>query len=112
MSPTRLLNRLLTWLLTRLAVWIPFWLACCLALPAKAALVVDEMSVMVQMTKEDRIVVTERFKATVSGNRTNHGMYRTIPLKPRFEGLERQNVDFRVMGVFIDGNPYPTDDVK
>jgi len=112
MSPTRLLNRLLTWLLTRLAVWIPFWLACCLALPAKAALVVDEMSVMVQMTKEDRIVVTERFKATVSGDRTNHGMYRTIPLKPRFEGLERQNVDFRVMGVFIDGNPYPTDDVK
>ena len=70
------------------------------------------MSVMVQMTKEDLIVVTERFEATVSGNRSNHGMYRTIPLKPRFEGLERQKVGFRVMGVFIDGKPYPTDDVK
>ncbi|MBQ1845346.1 MAG: hypothetical protein II132_05370, partial [Desulfovibrio sp.] len=67
---------------------------------------------MVQMTKEDLIVVTERFEATVSGNRSNHGMYRTIPLKPRFEGLERQKVGFRVMDVFIDGKPCPTDDVK
>ncbi|MBQ2475840.1 MAG: hypothetical protein II515_01015, partial [Desulfovibrio sp.] len=63
---------------------------------------------MVQMTKEDLIVVTERFEATVSGNRSNHGMYRTIPLKPRFEGLERQKVGFRVMDVFIDGKPCPT----
>ena len=52
------------------------------------------MSVMVQMTKEDLIVVTERFEATVSEDRSNHGMYRTIPLKPRFEGLERQKVGF------------------
>ncbi|MCR5258719.1 MAG: DUF2207 domain-containing protein [Desulfovibrio sp.] len=78
----------------------------------RAAVIVDAMRVMVKMTKEDRIVVTERFEATVTGDRTNHGMYRTIPLKPRFEGLERQHVGFKVIGVSIDGKPYPTDDVK
>ncbi len=92
--------------------WLAILLVFCLASPAKATVVVDAMSVMVQMTKEDLIVVTERFEATVSEDRSNHGMYRTIPLKPRFEGLERQKVGFRVMGVFIDGKPYPTDDVK
>ena len=98
--------------LFRLLIWLPFWLACCLASPARAAVAVDAMRVMVQMTKEDRIVVTERFEATVSEDMTNHGMYRTIPLTPRFEGLERQKVGFRVLGVSIDGKPYPADDVK
>ena len=89
------------------------WLVLCWpAGPVRAAVIVDAMRVMVQMTKEDRIVVTERFEATVTGNRSNHGMYRTIPLKPRFEGLERQKVGFRVIGVSIDGKPYPADDVK
>ncbi len=84
----------------------------CRPLSAIAAVSIDDMSVQVKMTNEDRIIVTEKFKATISSDFANHGIYRTIPLEPRFEGFERQNVTFKVLAVFIDGKPFPIDDVK
>jgi uncharacterized membrane protein YgcG len=91
-------------------------LLACLALAApgqaRAEIRLDGVDVTIELTREDRIYVTERLQAFADAPNANHGMFRVIPLKPRFRERERRNVSFKVLSASIDGKPCSPDDVK
>ena len=86
-------------------------LALAFPLSASAEIRLNGVDVTVELSREDRIVVTERLSAFADAPNANHGMFRAIPVKPRFKGRERRNVQFRVLSASIDGRPCRTDDV-
>ena len=77
-------------------------LLACLALAApgqaRAEIRLDGVDVTIELTREDRIYVTERLQAFADAPNANHGMFRVIPLKPRFRERERRNVSFNASG--------------
>ncbi|MBO4312529.1 MAG: DUF2207 domain-containing protein [Desulfovibrionaceae bacterium] len=70
------------------------------------------MNVRVALSDEDRITVTEDMLAAIPTDGTHHGMYRDIPINPRWKGLERRNVTLTVRSILIDGVPQSTNDTR
>jgi|GEM_PF-5782538 len=88
---------------------------CLLTAPGTAFAVsmdVLKFNVLVDISTEDRIRVTEEITVNVPTSGTNRGMFRDIPINPRWRDKGRRNVQLTVRGVFIDGKPHPIDDVS
>ena len=96
----------------RLLIPVAAWIVC--SPPAFAVSPVDILQFQsnVDISREDRITVTEQIVAEVPTSDTNQGIYRDIPVNPRWKDLARLDVVLKVLSVAVDGAACPTDDVE
>ena len=87
-------------------------LAASLPCQVHAEIRLDGVAVTLELSREDRVVVTERLEAFADAPKANHGLFRVIPLKPRFKERERRHVQFRMLAASIDGKPCPANDLE
>ena len=85
-----------------------------LAGSASAALPVTilRFNTLVDIANEDKITVTEEIYAEVLASGSNRGIYRDIPINPRWQDKGRRTVSLRVVSVSIDGAPQAADDIQ
>lgn len=67
---------------------------------------------LVDIANEDKITVTEEIIAEFPNPGRNKGIYRDIPINPRWQDKGRRMVSLRVVSVSIDGVPQAADDIQ
>lgn len=81
---------------------------------AFAAVPVDilHMNVHINISREDRIQVVEDILVYVPVSGTNHGIYRDIPINPRWQDKGRRTVELTVKNIYLDGRALSVDDIS
>ncbi len=77
---------------------------------SRAEVRMDAVRVTIDLSLKNRIAVTERFESFCDAPRTNHGMYRSIPVRRSISKPGTPEPEFRLLWTAMDGRRLPPGD--